>query len=177
MSDKVGTQFRYLTIHPSTYEAELQAEKRCGYLCIPLRIESDEAPPIHDVVLYEILYPRFAARSRVKACLGHPDAVTAGVAILIWQGIVQGAAWDAIKVALSAFVTSLPSLTIGEDGESAFHFKLSAGLMTPKGRYGFFLELKKAAKKRTPAKRQSVLDGSLCQPELPPAKSLDRIEN
>lgn len=177
MPDKTS----YLTIHPTTHEAAIRARKRSGYYCIPLEVERGELPSIHSVV-YQCVYAQIGKPPVVLGfggqppvlCLAPPDPLTASVAILIWQGIVQGAAWDSIKVFLSSFLAMSIPLLQSRDGQESSHWKLSGGLSTPRGRYSFFLDLRRAAMKRSPEDRQAVLDGVLHQPKLRPARPPDR---
>jgi hypothetical protein len=177
MPDKIS----YLTIHPTTHKAAIRARKRIGCFCIPLSVERGELPSIHSVV-YETFYAQLGKRravfnqtSHIPACsIAPPDPLTASVAILIWQGIVQGAAWDSIKVLLSSFLAMSIPLLQSRDVQKSSHWRLSGGLSTPRGQYSFFLELKRAAMKRPPEDRQAVLDGVLHQPKLRPARQTDR---
>ena len=59
--------------------------------------------PLSDIVYHDILYPAIEARDKRqgKKCtysLVHPDPWLVGIAMVMREGIVQGIAWDTIKI-------------------------------------------------------------------------------
>lgn len=61
---------------------------------------------IAPVVYWQVLYPAVEARDRrggrkdIAYSLVHPDPWVIALAMVMWEGIIQGLAWDAVKLSV-----------------------------------------------------------------------------
>jgi hypothetical protein len=59
--------------------------------------------PLSLIVYHDVLYPAIEARDKrlgrkCAYCLVPPDPWLVGIAMVMWEGIVQGMAWDSLKI-------------------------------------------------------------------------------
>src|SRR6266487_6892806 len=103
---------RYIHVHPETLEVTVRYKVGDPRLTIPLapgrprgaRIDH----PIAKAVLRDVLYPAVRERDHrlgrtgVKYALVSPDPWLVALGLVMWEGIVQGLSWDAVKLSVRA---------------------------------------------------------------------------
>jgi hypothetical protein len=145
---------RYLTINPQTKAPKLTSRKAPGRFCIPLNIGPADMSQIHEVIYYEVMYHRYYKRrpaegSRKAAMFVLPNAWTTGIGLVIFQGIVQGLAWDTIKVAVKALIAGFR--LIARKMNKAYH------PMPEERQYELYLDLSAVVLKRTAEQNEAIL--------------------
>jgi hypothetical protein len=103
-------------IHPRSLAVEIAAEPRKGQIAVPFNDFADEAPVAARLkwhILFGVLYPAIERRDRqlgrtgIKYKLLPPDPWLVVLGTVMWQGIVQGMSWDAVKYSVSAALRKL----------------------------------------------------------------------
>ena len=103
-------------IHPRSLEVELAEEPRKGQISVPLSDWANEAPVAARLkwhILFGVLYPASQRRDKrlgrtgIKYRLLPPDPWLIVLGTVMWQGIVQGMSWDAVKYSVSAALRKL----------------------------------------------------------------------
>jgi hypothetical protein len=86
--------------------------------------------PLSRIVYFDILYPAIQARDKRQGIkrsysLIHPDPWLVGIAMVMWEGIVQGMAWDAIKIFVKKAYEVMAANGIAPSGEPTSRAKKS----------------------------------------------------
>lgn len=96
---------KYISIDKEKLEVDIVQETNEEYFNIQLERERifNLLSPIEQIVYHEILYRAVYAEDKRKGekvayCLIEPDPWLSALAVIMWQGIIQGLSWDAIKV-------------------------------------------------------------------------------
>ena len=155
-SSKSGT---YVNVDPKTLDITI-SEKRIAPMAIPLEMKSiADMPPMWEMVYYKYVYGEYHRKQqamspgkRPAASLAPPPPWVVALAGVVWEGILQGAAWDVVKAALSSAVAKLRATGVAPQGPSdrATKTEIKAGWreLSEPGRkqYEMFLSLKRSAK-------------------------------
>jgi hypothetical protein len=134
---------RYAVVNPRTLElTATQACPRRG-IVVPLHerpffeviASGAVADEVYQRVLYDVLYPahhrrqlrepmklrpkgRIKSRASVSFRLAPPDPWLVALATVMWQGIIAGATWDTIKLAVGAALAKLRAVRMAPDASS-----------------------------------------------------------
>jgi hypothetical protein len=100
-----GIEMEFIAIDKDKFEVDIVQETDDEYFNIQLKREPifNTLSPIEQIVYYEILYRAVYAEDKkigreVAYSLIQPDPWLCALAVIMWQGIIQGLSWDAIKV-------------------------------------------------------------------------------
>jgi hypothetical protein len=96
---------RYIRIDPESLTTEVLPSRSGPGIFVPVRTNrkgSVLTDMLHYTAYFDVLYPVAGPRqqkggARVSASLLEPDPWFVALVALMWQGLVQGLTWDAIK--------------------------------------------------------------------------------
>jgi hypothetical protein len=149
----------YVNVDPKTLEITISGEKRAP-MAIPLGIKSvQDMPPMWEVVYYKYMYGEYHRKQqtlpldkRAAASLAPPPPWLVALAGVMWEGILQGAAWDVVKLAVSSAVSKLRAAGVAPQNlpDRTTQTEIKAGwreISVPgRKQYEMFLSLKRSAK-------------------------------
>jgi hypothetical protein len=149
----------YVNVDTKTLEITISGE-RITPMAISLNVKSiADLPPMWEVVYYRYMYGQYYLRQKAlppkerrSASLAPPPPWLVALAGVMWEGILQGAAWDVIKLAVSSAISKLRAagLTPQDQPPEATTTEIRAGwreLCKPgQKQYEMFLSLKRSAK-------------------------------
>lgn len=106
---------RYIHIDPQTLTVSVNSSQASHALTVPSDLDEDVERPVRkvaDAILLDVLYPAIEAEARergrnVKYRLPEPDPWLVSLGLLMWQGIIQGLAWDAVRTSVRAALDRL----------------------------------------------------------------------
>ena len=142
---------KYFTVDSKSLELEITDKPKPG-MAIPV----NKTSPMWDVVLFHFMYPTVYRKQegpiRVRYSLAPPPPWLVAIAGVMWEGILQGAAWDVVKAALHAALDKLRTggllpVSTATSGRQSSEREIRAGWVaySEPGRKQFemFLTLKK----------------------------------
>jgi hypothetical protein len=150
----------YVNVDPKTLEITISKEKNAP-MAIPLEIKSvGDMPPMWEVVYFQYMYGEYHRKQkeltpnrRVAASLAPPPPWVVALAGVMWEGIIQGAAWDTVKVAVSYAISKLRAagLAPAPQSDRTTTTEVGAGFreLSKPGlkQYEMFLSLKRSSKR------------------------------
>jgi|GEM_PF-1144275 len=179
-SKLVSEKHRYIAINKKNLSVDVIDSPRKDLYCVPANSDGHFLP-IAYIVYMDILYPaRYAENARkgianVHYCLMQPDPWLVAIAAIMWEGIVQGITWDAVKMIVSIAldklrknglapaeeVSSNPLLSLTEKKRKS-HAETSVGFSWTKysGRkkqYHLFVGLRRIYNSMNEEKRKKIL--------------------
>lgn len=167
---------RYIRVDPRSLEVVVGFKPGEPGLSVPLPPRARPRPttghPLAHVILHEVLYPARTARDHAKGVAGvryklpHPDPWLVAIGLVMWEGILQGLAWDVVKTMVADGLARLRVAGVAPPANSKLSIRreLSLGLhyseyCSAKGQRELFFGLRSVHKKRglsdTPAPRHS----------------------
>ena len=174
---------RYIRIDPESLTTEVLPSKAGAGIFVPVRINrhgSALTDMLHYTAYFDVLYPVVGPReqkgsARVSASLPEPDPWFVVLVALMWQGLVQGLTWDAIKASCLLALDKLRQRRLAPPGDatvatrrkrSTTQIGFSYTKFADNGRplYELFLGVKRRFRKATATERR----------EIPTAKHLIR---
>lgn len=153
----------FLNVDPYTLEARFASERGPG-LSVPVFAQRrTQLPPIWEVIYYQVVYAqkyrqdreKLAAERQKGPCrayaLALPPFWFVTMASIMWEGVLQGAAWDVIKLAVSKALSlvSQAGIKAGQNnGEISTTVRGGFECYAKDGRkqYGLYLAVKRAVK-------------------------------
>ncbi len=167
---------RYLVLLPSA-EVRIRAVPTQSAIRIPLERPGDASgfAPFFELVYFQGVYSaryradRRSGRRPGAYYLSPPDPWLLMLAAVMWEGILQGLAWDAVKVMCRAALASMrrqevaPPLPIGtEPRETLTHhtarFRWTGFSTSARTQYELFLDLKRRHRELPPVQRDRISD-------------------
>ena len=150
----------YVNVDPKTLEITISKEKNAP-MAIPLEIQSvGDMPPMWEVVYFQYMYGEYHRKQqeltpgrRVAASLAPPPPWVVALAGVMWEGIIQGAGWDSVKVAVSYAMSKLKAAGLAPAARSdrTTTTEVGAGFreLSKPGlkQYEMFLSLNRSAKR------------------------------
>ena len=105
---------QFVNIDPDTLEIAF-SDQRHSPMAIPVGCsDSERMPPMWEAVYYRHMYRERSLRQqelpptdRTAASLASPPAWLVAIAGVMWDGVIQGAAWDAVKWAVGRAISKL----------------------------------------------------------------------
>jgi hypothetical protein len=150
----------FVNIDPQTLEVTF-ADARGAGLSIPASPKNrpTELPPIWDAVYFRVLYAEQYKRDRVALAaerkegiyqadlLAPPPLWFVTIASIMWEGVLQGAAWDFVKIAVSKACSLFSEAGLGPpqgSKEINIYFRTGLESYAKNGRkqYGLYLTVK-----------------------------------
>lgn len=106
---------KYIVISPTDLTATVVPRKPQRGFVVPLEFRPDQTTrsPIENIIYMEVLYPARYAEDRKRGIanqkykLLEPDPWLIAIGIIMWQGIVQGLAWNSVKFLVNKALCSL----------------------------------------------------------------------
>ncbi len=120
--------------------------------------------PLAAVLFYEVIYPSVYRRApkEVKYSLFPPDAWLLALAAVMWEGIVQGLAWDAVKATGQRLIASLrenglaPSAVGGVPLREETGFRYTSYAASGRKKREIFVGLRRVYRGANDARRQEI---------------------
>jgi hypothetical protein len=136
----------YILIDQENFAVHFSNRRRGGGFCIPteLGVASRPLSPLEHAVYHEVLYRGVYAedqRHRIYARykLVQPEPWMIALAYIIWEGLVQGLAWDAVKYSLAKAIDALRRRKLAPPKHAQTH-PLVERAETSRTEIGFFWE-------------------------------------
>src|SRR5689334_3057628 len=131
-----ATNRSFVNIDPNTLELSI-ANKRMAPMAIPLSVGNNlsDMTPMWNLTYYHFMYGVYGRRQqnlepgmrRSAAMLSPPPPWLVALAGVMWEGIIQGAAWDVVKVAANSAMTKLREAGIASPASSESATSVRAG--------------------------------------------------
>ncbi|MFY9935774.1 MAG: hypothetical protein WAK33_02830 [Silvibacterium sp.] len=148
-----ASAFKYIDIDSDTLEITLTKTRGDG-LVLPAHPGSSK---MWEVVRYKSMYPAVYAADREKGISGKYALADAPlwltvVASVMWEGVIQGAAWDVVKFAVHQALTKLSGIGLAPafDGRKSSDTSIRTGWReySQPGRkqYEMFLSIRRSVK-------------------------------
>jgi hypothetical protein len=157
MPDKASLRSTFINIDQQTLDITI-SDRRLSQMAIPAAYhQSERMPPMWEMVYFYFMYGEYHKRQgiiapgkRTAASLPPPPVWLVAIAGVMWEGIIQGATWDIVKMAISAAVTKLRDTGLAPTGSKETDTSIRAGwrqYSTPgKKQYEMFVSLKRTVK-------------------------------
>jgi len=169
---------KYILIDKTTLSVTLGSGRSSSAFTVPTKFpDSRLLSPLESAVYYDILYRAVNAEDRrqgIEAAywLVEPDPWLISIAYIMWEGIIQGMAWDAAKVLVQNALTILrshdlaPSQPLSIAGRSSKEKNVESELELGfswheyandgRKKYQMFIGLKRVYNKSTKAEKESI---------------------
>ena len=104
-----------MNVDPETLEVVI-SDRKLSPLAIPTAIDGGlvRMPPMWEAIYFHYLYAEHyrhqtevPLRKQAAACLALPPTWLVCIAAVMWEGIIQGVAWDVVKMSVAAAISSL----------------------------------------------------------------------
>lgn len=150
-----------MNVDPESLEVVI-SDRKLSPLAIPTAIDGGlvRMPPMWEAIYFHYLYAehyrhqtKVSPKNQAAACLAPPPAWLVGIAAVMWEGILQGAAWDVVKMSVGAAISKLQGARLApqDSGSKETDISVKAGWRTysssGKKQYEMFLSLKRTIKR------------------------------
>lgn len=155
---KPSARERFVNVDPNTLDITISGEKQAP-MAIRMYVKSlADMPPIWELVYYRFMYRDLYGRQkklsrgiRKAYCLAPPPPWFVAIAGVMWEGIIQGATWDTVKLAVNAAISKLRQANLLPNaGTQEMSISIRAGFevysTSARKQYGLFLAMKRIHK-------------------------------
>ncbi len=157
---------RYVVINPTSMRVEVRTRMSSTLISIPppkkAWLDGNE---LFELVHMDVIYAtrqRLDAKQGIRAWykLPEPDQWLLAMGAVMWEGIVQGLAWDAIKMNVSTLIRKLRRRRLAPGGTSSRSSRIRFSYVTyaddGKKQKEMYLEIKRAHRSMSAEERESM---------------------
>lgn len=163
---------KYLVVEKNL-NLKIQLTSSRSNFSVPSKLTFPRYPmsPIEHTLYWDVLYPfrhaldRKRGVGKIHYSLAKPDPWLVALAAIMWQGIIQGLAWDIVKLAVLSALKKLKKAKLAPQYDSKKRSETSIGFTwvqySSDGRqlYKLFLGLKRVYKKSGTLRKTSPIPG------------------